>query len=212
MLADGSQQIRLVTNSYDEGVPEWSPDGTKIAFTRYANFDGLGIRAEVFVMNSDGSNVVRLTTTSGITDTFLHGCWSSGWSPDSNKILYYCYVGYNQIWIMNKDGSNKQLIINETLWNSMPKMSPDGSKILFVSYRTNNYDVYTVKPDGTSLTRLTTDLTDEWAPSWSHDGKKILFEANRDGKTQVYWMSPDGTQQIRITNNTSYAGQPRWQP
>ncbi|GAP05175.1 periplasmic component of the Tol biopolymer transport system [Anaerolinea thermolimosa] len=212
MLANGSQQTRLLADTYDDGVPEWSPDGTKIAFTRYADYDGNGVRAEVFVMNSDGSNVNRLTTTSGKTDSFTHGCWSSGWSPDSKKILYYCYVGYDQIWIMNADGSNKQQILNDSYWNAFPKMSPDGKKIVFVSWRYNNYDVYTVNLDGSSLTRLTTYTTDEWAPDWSPDGKKILFEANRDGKTQVYWMNADGSQQTRITDNTSYAGQGRWRP
>ena len=212
MLADGSQQTRLLVDTYDDGVPEWSPDGTKIAFTRYADYDGYGVRGEVFVMNSDGSDVKRLTTTSGKTGSYTHGCWSSGWSPDSTKILYYCYVGNDQIWMMKSDGSNKQLILDDSYWNAFPKMSPDGKKIVFVSWRYNNYDAYTVNTDGSSLTRLTTHTTDEWAPDWSPDGKMILFEANRDGRTQVYWMNADGTQQTRITDNTSYAGQARWRP
>jgi len=123
MLADGSQQTRLIVDSYYEYVAEWSPDGTKVAFTRHVNFDGTGNRAEVYVMNSDGSNVTRLTYSTGQTNNYQHGCWFSGWSPDSAQITYYCYIGYNQIWVMNADGSNQHRILNDIYWNSIPNVT-----------------------------------------------------------------------------------------
>jgi hypothetical protein len=210
MNSDGSEQTRLLASQAADSSPLWSPNGEKIAFTRLVVTDA--VRSEVFVMNSDGSGVTQFTATVGNSGDYHHGCWSSDWSSDSTKILYYCYVGHNQIWSMNIDGTDKKLLVNDLYWNSDPSMSPDGSKIAFVSWRFGNYDVYTMNSDGSSLMRITTDPTDEWAVNWSKDGKKLLFEANRDGITQVYWMDADGTQQERISDNSSYAGQPAWKP
>ncbi len=63
--ADGSNIIRLTHNSADDMFPVWSPDGSRIAFVSYrdektelANLEG---NTEIYIMNSDGSNVTKLT-------------------------------------------------------------------------------------------------------------------------------------------------------
>ena len=56
MNADGTGRTRL-TDGPDDAWPVWSPDGTRIAFTRYVDIDS----AEIYVMDADGSNQVNLT-------------------------------------------------------------------------------------------------------------------------------------------------------
>ena len=60
MFADGSGVTRLTNNSVNDDGPVWSPDGTKLAFSREVS--GL---SQIFVMNDDGSNEVNLSNGSG---------------------------------------------------------------------------------------------------------------------------------------------------
>jgi hypothetical protein len=59
-----------------------------------------------------------------------------------------------------------------------PVNSTTGSKIVFVSNRDGNKDIYTVNSDGTTLLRLTENSAeDEW-PVWSHDGGSIIYDTD----------------------------------
>ena len=66
MDAVGGNQINLTNNSTFDGEPSWSPDGSKIAFSRVTD----GIR-DIYVMGADGSNLTRLTFSSG-HDSYSH--------------------------------------------------------------------------------------------------------------------------------------------
>ena len=60
MKSDGTDQVRLTNNPLFDGHPAFSPDGTKIAFSRQ-----IGTTLDIWVMNADGTNPIRLTTNSG---------------------------------------------------------------------------------------------------------------------------------------------------
>jgi dipeptidyl aminopeptidase/acylaminoacyl peptidase len=87
--------------------PRWSPDGTRIVWHHVAipgAWQGTG--SEIYVMNSDGSNVQRLTNNSFQDD---HPCWG----PNGQKIIYTSRRGGQEdVWIMNADGSNKRNLTN----------------------------------------------------------------------------------------------------
>jgi Tol biopolymer transport system component len=116
MNADGSDQARLTSNpSYDEN-PVFSPDGSKVAFdsTRDApvSCPGSVLAAvcvpytEVYAMDFDGSNVVRLTSSPGL-DRFPI------FSPDGTKIAFTSSRdGNTEIYIMNADGTGQTRITN----------------------------------------------------------------------------------------------------
>ena len=86
-------------------------------------------------------------------------------------------------------------------------------KIVFHTNRdAGNYEIYTVNPDGSSPTRLTTTAGNDLTPKWSPDGTKIAFVSIRDGNYEIYTMNADGTNQTRITNNPAQDVQPAWSP
>ena len=84
---DGTGFRRLTDNPYMDDDPEWSPDGSRIAFKSTMN-TGADAREELFLMDPDGANIRRLTTSTG---------WQSdhdpSWNPDGGSIVFCRYTG-----------------------------------------------------------------------------------------------------------------------
>ena len=78
MNPDGSGVVQLTDNDADDGGPDWSPDGTRILFTRVATS---GANSDIYVMNADGSGQTRLT------DNPAFDFWPV-WSPDGTRIAF----------------------------------------------------------------------------------------------------------------------------
>jgi Tol biopolymer transport system component len=199
MNADGSNPTRLTIDGGND-EPAWSPDGTRIAFTKYK--DG---SADIYVMGADGSNPTRLTTAD-VTDD------EPAWSPDGTKIVFSSSrgTGVDEIHIMNADGSNPIVVTSSegAFDDDAPTWSPDGAKIAFSSNREGQTEIFVVDPDGTNLTRLTTDGGLD--PAWSPDGTQIVFEAGYEIAT----MNADGTELTPRSDPPDMAMdlEPDWQP
>lgn len=199
---------RLTDNKYEDYYPVFSPDGSKIAFlsTRTGH-------TEIFVMNSDGTNVVQLTDNNNPEEEAI--CWS----PDGTKIAYSIKIKKKyQIAVINStDGSDYAQLTTEDN-NRMPAYSPDGTKIAFVSKRSKakNYDLYIMDADGGNQTRLTQTDNDESEPAYSPDGTKIAF-VYEDSKNifNIYTINSNGTNLIQLTNVLSKnegCWNPCWSP
>src|SRR5580765_6979138 len=77
---DGTSLRRLTTTVHIEQAPDWSPDGTKIAYERLL---GGGDHWRIWVMNADGSAQIALTPESNYSDDM-----SPVWSPDGSRIAF----------------------------------------------------------------------------------------------------------------------------
>ena len=89
----------------------------------------------------------------------------------------------------------------------------NNGRILFASDReTPGYpDVYSMNPDGTGVTRLTTEPSADGLAVWSPDGKKVAFMSDRhDPLYDIYVMNADGTGVTRLTNTPGVDGYPSW--
>jgi Tol biopolymer transport system component/plastocyanin len=155
--ADGSGATRLEPATGDtweggaSGGPTWSPDGSRIAFGRQ---DELGY--DIWVMNSDGSNVTRLTS-SAANDL------QPAWSPDGSAIAFASDRDGNlDIYVMRPDGSDVTQVINgsESSQNLDPSWSPDGRTIAFFGLG----GVAIVNGNGSGLGLLTSGNTPAWSP------------------------------------------------
>jgi len=82
-----------------------------------------------------------------------------------------------------------------------PTESNGCKKIAFAMINGTNYGIYTICPDGGSLTNITTGLSNNSHPSWSLDGRKIAFVSSRDGSNQIYVMDGNGIDPIKITSD-----------
>ena len=80
-------------------------------------------------------------------------------------------------------------------------------RIAFVSDRDGNFEIYTMNPDGSEQTRLTTSEGIERNPSWSPEGRRIAY----DRHSYIYVLADDGSYDVRI-DNCFYDSQPSWSP
>jgi len=170
---DGSGLTRL-TNTPDTGesTPDWSPDGTKIAFTS-ADISG---NNDIYVMNTDGSGRTNLTNSS-TGEGYYHA-----WSPDSKKIAFLRGSG---IYVMNADGTCEKHLTN--LNYSTPgvaedvlEWSPDGGKIAFKSASSGNDEIYEINADGSGRTNLTNSKQSEDYVAWSPAGVGTITERTEE--------------------------------
>ncbi len=157
MAADNTEQTRLSGNASIDQHPVYSPDGQRIAFVSWRD----GGTAEIYVMRPDGSGQTRLTNNS-VFDGF------PAWSPDGSKIVFQsARDGNDEIYVMNSDfGSSQTRLTNNAGVDREPDWSPDGSKIAFMSYRDGNFEIYSMNANGTTQTRLTSNLENEYAVAW----------------------------------------------
>ena len=163
---DGTGVAVLAAPTRWNFAPDWSPDGSKVAFS-----GDDGTSQQVYVVNADGSGLMQLTGPAG-PNLF------PGWSPNGQQIAF----NHNgELWVMDADGSDQRSVANPPIAGLSPDWSPDGSRIAFEHMSS----IHWIRPDGTDLTRVTPppdDMFDygDTYPDWSPDGLRIAFIANYD--------------------------------
>jgi Tol biopolymer transport system component len=176
----------------------------KIAFAsdRAGNFD-------IYVMNPDGSGIVRLTNDPA-EDT------QPTWSPDGRQIAFVSNRdGNKEIYVINADGGGLTRLTNNTAEDFSPAWSPATTpqKIAFVSHRDGNDEIYLMNTDGSSQTNLTLNNSDDDDPAWAPSGTMLAFASNREGdKFEIYRVNTDMDFLTRLTNNFSNDVAPTWAP
>jgi Tol biopolymer transport system component len=121
--------------------------------------------------------------------------------------------GRIEIYTMNSDGSGAKRLTDNPGVDIMPRWSPDGTQIVFVSVRAGlGRELYVMNADGTDQRRLTDLGTNPGFPDWSPDGSRIAFHAARgDGNFDIFTMNADGSDVRRLTTTGSQL-RPRWSP
>ncbi len=151
MDGDGGNEVRLTDNPDRDYQPSWSPDGTRIAFTRGHH---------LYVMDPDGQNLMELTkNTSG---------WKAAWSPDGRWIVYDSHRDWAfQIYVVETDGGGfTRRVSRDPPNNSNPAWSPDGNTIAYVAWGLVNSTINLMTPDGKHLEQLTEDGFYSADPDW----------------------------------------------
>ena len=90
--------------------------------------------------------------------------------------------------------------------------APETAKIVFMSKRDGNPEIYIMNPDGSEQVNLTQHPAADYHPAWSPNGKHILFSSDRDGIFDLYLMDADGTNVRKVFANSKYRWEPAWSP
>jgi Tol biopolymer transport system component len=214
-----------------------SRDGRQLVFVRQSlDADGYVGPSAIATMDLESGRVATLNPTSP------DGGAAPKWSPDGSRILFYVYGEKDSggpvpprlaaLWLIDRDGQNLRQASPPELAAQDADWSPDGARIVFVSpnppgpidniAEADIGDIYTMRPDGSDVRRLTTDRTSK-SPTWTADGR-ILYVRVASGAasgTAGWWtMNADGTGAERLASPASIGvtaddlgfTDPVWQP
>ena len=127
--------------------------------------------------DTDGTGLVLLASSTNDGEP--------AWAPGGDKLAF---TGDGDIYTMNADGGARVNISNNPAGDDSPFWSPDGSQIVFISFRDGNNEIYKMNSNGSGVVRLTNSPASDIEPTWSPDGTKIAFASDRGGR----WIEPNG--------------------
>ncbi len=93
-----------------------------------------------------------------------------------------------------------------------PVAQSTSGRIAFAAYRHGNLDIYSIRPDGTDLRRITTGSADDRSPTWSPDGTRLAFQSRQNSNWDIYVISGADSTAKRLTSDPAYDGAPNWSP
>ena len=185
---------------------EMMPLPGRIAFASDRDGD-----VEIYVMNTGGSSLVRLTESKGSDTPY-------SWSPDGRKLAFVSNRnGNSDIFVMAVDGSSStEQLTEDSADDTRPLWSTDGQRIAFNSSRDGDSEIFLMDADGENLVQLTHNDVNEYVSSWSPDGEKIAFvlrpDSTSDWDDEIYLMDVDGRNAMQLTDNDTHDGTPAWSP
>lgn len=200
----GGNPVNLTNDPAFDGWPSWHPDGQSIF---YASENEKGI-ANIFRMKINGDDNNSLMNVPGSWATPRVS--SSGKSLVMNRSLNENTDIYT-LDISHESKFPKPIKITD-VQDKYPGLSPDGTKILFQSNRSQNWQLFVINYDGSGLKRITDNSSNDIHACWSPDGNEIAFVSDRDGNREIYLMNADGSNQRNVSHNQSEDSHPNWSP
>lgn len=139
------------------------------------------------------------------------------WSPDGEWIAYSDGNNNSDIWIIPATGGEPRQLTTDPGNDILPRWSPDGKRLLFVSDRgSGQRNVWTISTDGKveTLFQVTTDTDSLYMNivNWSPDGSRIVYSAKRGKHVDLWVISDKGENARQITNLPGWSWDPDWSP
>ncbi|NJD78238.1 MAG: hypothetical protein FIB08_14295 [Candidatus Methanoperedens sp.] len=195
IMNSNGTDIRLLSDCW-RGA--WSPDDSKILCMSSEGFDNQPLM-HLYLINVSSSNRTEIIKSAEVGDPV--------WSSDGNSILLKSFTerGNYGIYISDSLGKNVRLIYEENSKAERATLdaiswSPGGNKIAF-TLSGNGVSLYTINPDGTGETLLTSNLSWSWTSpyAWSPSGDKIAFSSNTANGEHIFIANTDGTESTQVT-------------
>jgi TolB protein len=212
-------------------APSWTPSGDKILFgigvynLFFNGFNGLVLKSEdrieggaqIAMVNVDGTGFHEVT--SGVNNNGFPSM-----APDGKRFVYRSFGPDGEgLRIMNLE--TKEVTKLTVGYDNFPLWSPRGDLIMFSRAAKGDYEIYTIKPDGTGVKRLTFSRGNDAHQAWSPDGENIVWASSRMGFKdegtytdapqpygELFVMRYDGTNVRQLTDNQWEDGTPSWRP
>jgi TolB protein len=207
---DGLNRTFLTSGRVANLDPQWSPDGSMIAFDRAGRHESLR------TMDADGTNVqtvLRLSSLQGFL--FIEGL---SWSPDGQQLAFSALrtrTGAFKLFVIDVAGTGLTRLSGQADNDVHPSWSPDGTEIAVESYpsRTGVHgDIVLVEVSGGTRTSLvTTGSTGQ--PNWAPDGSALVITKTIDGTPDLVRADAGDGSLTRLTDTPArFEFNPDWSP
>ena len=245
MRADGSERKRIYDVSKQSDLdpvlvkrglagaffPVWSPDGEWVVFGLGSWFTERGKgRARLMRVRRDGTGAEQLTDDSVFNAGF------PSYSADGKEVVFRSWGkgddGYDQQGLRIVNLETRKIRVLTKDYDNLPLWSPDGSRIMMTrgvkkeGSIWSNFDIFTIRPDGSDLRRLTTSEASDGHAVWTNGGKQILWNSAMAGYRdeacmydqtfqpygQVFVMDADGSHKRQITDSIWEDSTPQYVP
>jgi dipeptidyl aminopeptidase/acylaminoacyl peptidase len=165
---------------------------------------------------SDSSGVQQLwKTAGGVTSrlTFSNSVDKDPHSAAGHLVFASYRDGDEEIYMANNDLSGLKRLTTSNKEDEQPNLSPNGSRIAFVSYRSGTPRLWLMDSTGANQTAISTgseSFVPEVAPSWSPDGTMLVYTSTRSGLSQVFVIPANGGTPVQLSNEMNGAYNPVW--
>jgi Tol biopolymer transport system component len=179
-----NSQSTILDNNDWNMRPTFSPDGKVIAFVS----DQKSTFPTLWLMNAADGTARHILPTPGLQEEAVDAL---AWSPDGSQLAVTLFnePGPTQIALVPLSATGRQLgrMLTDLPGGALdPAWAPDASWLAFAGRDGYAIEIYAVQPDGSSLTRLTSDGGLARAPVWSPDGRHVAYLSNKTGFFEVW--------------------------
>jgi len=207
MNADGTNVRRVTDLPSNEGGSgaAWSRDGTKILFV-----SDLSGKANIYMINFEPFAPTPLFKENSDAIPSIVPV------PGRNEFIACVELGADRFEIRSLDTAGNTIgKIALTSVHSVPRISPDGSRIAFTDKIDGNSDIFVVPTTGGAPQNVSNHPNTDMLPAWSPDGKRIAFSSNRgDNRAAfaIFTMNADGSDVRQLYYANSSAHSPTYSP
>jgi TolB protein len=201
-----AEQMRVTAHHFADEVVAALTGEPGIALTRVVFSRGTGDRRDLWVVDYDGENAMRLTS-----NRTLNLCPS--WRPDGEAIAFTSYNrGEQGLYLLETASGKVKHLVSQQGLNLGASWRPDGKELLISLSHSGNPEIYRITPAGDIVARLTAMPSIEVSPCWSPGGQDIVFTSDRTGTPQLYICDRDGAGRRRLTYEGKYNDSAAWSP
>jgi TolB protein len=184
--------------------PVFTPDGESVVYAH-----GVDEGVDLYVAPVAGGGGRRLSVGRGSDNV------SPSFSPDGRRIAFVSgRAGHPEIYTMDADGTNVDLLtpldVGESAYRASPDWSPDGRLVAFQSRIGGQFQLLTVNLRDRGLKQLTSDGSND-DPSWAPDARHLVFVSNRSGTRQLWVIDVESGRTRQLTRGGTIR-LPAWSP
>jgi len=187
--SNGHQLRQLTHVDGAAALPEWSPDGRRIAFTLN--------ECSVAIMDADGGNLTVLADDPDLCQG------DASFTPDGSRLVYSRFdfvLEVAQIWSMKVDGTDQRFITGAG--ETDPNVSPDGRKLSFKA--PPDGALFVANIDGSGVVQVSPSISVSYKHDWSPDGQQLVVSDNShptaDEAANIVTVRPDGSDWTYLTH------------